>query len=551
MECRCPLAAYDLLIDDPIVEPRRPTSLTLDLRELVRLAERGQLRVPRYQRPYVWHRDDVLRLFDSIWRGIPIGQLLWVRRSASAERISFGPAELDVPDVDDANWILDGYQRIASLVGVLSTQVEVGDPFFEVSFDLQSGRFVAGGEPWPNWWLPLRGVLDSRIFTTRLRDLDLSDEEFDRVDALEAALRHYQVNVFVVDEGDDELLVDLVDRVGRGGQRRKLHDELYHLFGTNTEAPGPAAVAETLRHHGFGTFDDGTVVQSVLAVRGVHSFTAYGHDLREEFGPDEDPAEWFGFTEQALGRAIRFLQAQGVPHFNLVLKPRLIIGVLAAFFHQHRQLGAWNERLLSRWLWRAQVAIATSGEPRPTGGVVSPNYESFLTVVHGALGESEVPLEYETVRALLDLVPPEIPEVAWRPEQWGIPGWQLVASALASLQPLDPEGALVDVARVVEQSGIWRGAALGFKDVGLAAVSFWPPDADPPTGDEPEEVLTSHAIPPGAAAALRRGDVEQFLGLRREALNDVVTRFLTARIEPGAPVRPPLADLIVPDDEVA
>lgn len=51
----------------------QPSATTYDMVDLVAEAWRGRVRVPHFQRDFRWGRKDVIRLFDSIVRGFPIG----------------------------------------------------------------------------------------------------------------------------------------------------------------------------------------------------------------------------------------------------------------------------------------------------------------------------------------------------------------------------------------------------------------------------------------------------------------------------------------------
>jgi len=54
----------------------QPTAKTFSLIDLVAAASAGRLRIPEFQRPLRWQWKDVSRLFDSIVKGYPIGNLL-------------------------------------------------------------------------------------------------------------------------------------------------------------------------------------------------------------------------------------------------------------------------------------------------------------------------------------------------------------------------------------------------------------------------------------------------------------------------------------------
>lgn len=77
--------------------------------------DNGQMALPEFQRGYVWNRDQVRGLFDSIYRGHPIGGLLiWNTESKTSVHRGEGPLTAGV-----VNMLLDGQQRITSLYGVI------------------------------------------------------------------------------------------------------------------------------------------------------------------------------------------------------------------------------------------------------------------------------------------------------------------------------------------------------------------------------------------------------------------------------------------------
>ena len=55
----------------------RDTSYPLST--LVSEIGRGAIALPEIQRPFVWSNTQVRNLFDSLYRGFPIGQIMWSR----------------------------------------------------------------------------------------------------------------------------------------------------------------------------------------------------------------------------------------------------------------------------------------------------------------------------------------------------------------------------------------------------------------------------------------------------------------------------------------
>ena len=75
----------------------------------------GQFALPKFQRGYVWNRDQVRGLMGSLYRRHPVGSLLvWVTAADGAQ--SRGEQELSQGVVQ---LLLDGQQRITSLYGII------------------------------------------------------------------------------------------------------------------------------------------------------------------------------------------------------------------------------------------------------------------------------------------------------------------------------------------------------------------------------------------------------------------------------------------------
>jgi Uncharacterized conserved protein len=100
----------------------------------------GHMALPEFQRGYVWNRDQVRGLFDSLYKRHPVGGLLvWATESQTATHRGDGPLAAGVVKL-----LLDGQQRMTSLYGVVR-----GKPpkFFDGNAQAFTGlRFHLGEE---------------------------------------------------------------------------------------------------------------------------------------------------------------------------------------------------------------------------------------------------------------------------------------------------------------------------------------------------------------------------------------------------------------------
>lgn len=82
---------------------------------LLNYIDLGHMALPEFQRGYVWNRDQVRALFDSLYRRHPVGGLLvWATESSTAVHRGDGALAPGVVKL-----LLDGQQRITSLYGVV------------------------------------------------------------------------------------------------------------------------------------------------------------------------------------------------------------------------------------------------------------------------------------------------------------------------------------------------------------------------------------------------------------------------------------------------
>ena len=85
--------------------------------DLISEIQKGQIKIPKFQRNFVWSIEQTAKLLDSILKGYPIGTfILWDTNERLNEIKNIGDLELpDVPEGEKVQYVLDGQQRITSL----------------------------------------------------------------------------------------------------------------------------------------------------------------------------------------------------------------------------------------------------------------------------------------------------------------------------------------------------------------------------------------------------------------------------------------------------
>jgi hypothetical protein len=129
----------------------------------------GAIALPEFQRGYVWNRDQVRGLMDSLYRKHPVGSLLvWTTKTENADARGDGKLTAGVVKL-----LLDGQQRITTLYGITR-----GRPprFFDGNKDAFTGLHFNFADEVFQFYAPLKMGGDPRwISVTELMQKGLGD----------------------------------------------------------------------------------------------------------------------------------------------------------------------------------------------------------------------------------------------------------------------------------------------------------------------------------------------------------------------------------------
>jgi hypothetical protein len=551
----------------------RPGATTLDLDDLVELAWSGQIRVPHFQRDFRWTRQDVIRLFDSIVKRYPVGSLLLWRRPAPAQRLTLGALRFNAPQVDQALWVVDGQQRVVSLANALHPD-GAQDPRFNLGYDFREDRIVNRAGTDGPYVIPLPIVFD----LTKVLDWFASHPEANdyrnRAFELTKHLRQFSIPAYQVVQDDTLVLRDIFDRMNNYGKRLS-RAEIFSALnaGRESDAEHTLTIAQIADHVddqlSFGRIDADTVLRAILARRGpdVH------REIRLEFDDDnrrgdlefrnEDRDSAFLAGEEALVRAVRFLQSIGVPHVAL-LAYRYLLVVLTRVFAHHPGPDPTNLRLLGRWYWRAAVLGPGIFKGSTTGAVrilctrvdpsdLSGSVRDLLSVLDS---DQEVALpdlrRFRTNEATTKII-----LCSW---------WDRGPRSLETGDRFDQSQlaeALIDRATAADAVVVFIARRFVPEPYRLWAANraLVPVLAEPATeiagafiqclDDMPEDtwlqVLSSHSISAESGGHLVDGDTVAFLRSRQADLQQVLESFLRRKCEWGFENTPPLHELLIED----
>ena len=92
------------------------TKVDYDLGALIKFIGLGEIGLPDIRRPFVWKNAKVRDLFDSMYKGYPVGYLLFWQNGLAADTRTIGA---DTKQKPPRLVIVDGQQRLTSLYAVV------------------------------------------------------------------------------------------------------------------------------------------------------------------------------------------------------------------------------------------------------------------------------------------------------------------------------------------------------------------------------------------------------------------------------------------------
>lgn len=199
----------------------------LFIEEIVGKLKRGELRIPAFQRGFVWSPDDVAFLMDSIYKSYPFGSvLLWRTKAKLTQERDLGPFKVPEPTVDyPIDYVLDGQQRLTSILGVFATglprsnTVEFKDIYFDLLApdDSQTSQFYAldDSDTEVGKHFPLNIIFDSVKF--RRATVDLPQDMQTRADNLQKRFQQAQFPYYMVETEETDKIAIVFERINRKG----------------------------------------------------------------------------------------------------------------------------------------------------------------------------------------------------------------------------------------------------------------------------------------------------------------------------------------------
>ncbi|MEW5546238.1 DUF262 domain-containing protein [Pseudomonas soli] len=356
-------------------------NLNPSLRSLLEDVQKGHIRVPRFQRPFVWSDSQRLDLLRSVRDNMPIGSLL-VWRTVKFKLASFPavgphliPPIIEVAPATGWQYLLDGHQRVSTLLGLLlqavspfernedaETEADLID--WDIQYDLLEQDFVfrkkaeRGKSKRP--LLALWTLLDGRLVNKQMRELrrrseseGWTDDELDvweeRADQLSYRFQQCRVPIVVMVSDDLELAARTFQRINSlGTPMGEAHLVAALTWRDDFDLREYIEQRKRDLPLGWRNIDESLYLQVCKGLAGLDVTKAGQTELIRKLAEDQTLLDRASETLKAV---IDWLSSVvGVSHEEL--QPYALQVVILATVMDKLSLGEVPEEQFSAWFWR-------------------------------------------------------------------------------------------------------------------------------------------------------------------------------------------------------
>ena len=355
----------------------RPENNNKKYEALFHEIDSGQIKLPMFQRDFVWDKEQSAKLIDSILKGYPIGTFIfWKTKETlrSVKEIGHHPLP-DTPKGDYAQYILDGQQRITTLYAIRKgiritkdgKEIDYRDIYVNMDYDsINDEQIVISQKEKGKSYVSVHDLLNRRM-----SDLfnEVGHEKSDIIEDYKAKLTTYDFPTITIKDYPIDIACDIFSRINTGGKPLTLfeimvamtYDEVkkfdlslkyFELLNGNDETD------DSLSRAKFDTIPAATVLQALAAIT-VESIRA--KDILK-IRRDKFIANWEPMVS-SMYSAVNFIRTKlRVPASQLLPYPALLVP-FTYFFHKNnnRKPTANQAKLLEQFFYWVSLNSRYSG----------------------------------------------------------------------------------------------------------------------------------------------------------------------------------------------
>lgn len=326
---------------------------------------KGRIRVPRFQREFVWERSRILKLLDSMFEEYPIGTIFLWDAPPEYNYLLRNIEELSQPPIlehTSYRLILDGQQRLTSLYVVMQGLEFGGENYKKIVVDLEERDDTKSPfryrNPDQKRWVSVSDLVSGGY--TIYEGLPSTDSK-SRFAEISDALRNYPFSVVTVKNMEINDAIEIFERINQQGRKLTRYDLI--CASVMTEAfdlreRSKADIIDKLKTS-FGEIEETSIPQALA----LNAKDSTEHKSQLDLTTDEIEGVWDP-TIEGFRAAVDFVKENLGAARKEFLPYDAILPVLAHYFFLSGSksiMSNEHRKQLGFWFWRSAFAERYSG----------------------------------------------------------------------------------------------------------------------------------------------------------------------------------------------
>ena len=205
--------------------------------DLISEIEKGEIKIPKFQRDFVWSLDKTASLLDSILKGYPIGTfILWETKQRLNDIKNIGNLKLKpAPNDIKIQYVLDGQQRITSLYAAyLGAKIQKNGEKkttdysnifvnLDMNFEDNEDSIITHEKNNTDRYISLKDVLHYTEYYTKLKN-EYDDEIITKINDYYNTFQQYDFSTVVLRKEAIDSAIEVFTRINTSGQTLTLFE---------------------------------------------------------------------------------------------------------------------------------------------------------------------------------------------------------------------------------------------------------------------------------------------------------------------------------------
>lgn len=209
-----------------------------NLKKLIGELESGHIKIPKFQRDYIWEKPKVVKLLNSIYHQYPIGSFFfWIAPPEYSgfiredQALGFKPTQQN----GSFQFILDGQQRMISLYASLRGIIYEDNDFGKICFNPEKKEFKIPRSKREKNNIPAWKLFDADEYGAIYAELLMNDQKFNKKNNrlsenwrfCHEIFTNYPISIVKTSNEDLDDVVEIFERINQGGKHLTVFDLIH------------------------------------------------------------------------------------------------------------------------------------------------------------------------------------------------------------------------------------------------------------------------------------------------------------------------------------